>query len=206
MVQAVVRRGHWQRAEGRRRVQAPSTIYRAVWRGAAAATAAGKTPPSRQAGAPPPTGRAEKAPSTSSGRMAWRRCRDSGGKTTPPRQEAPARPTIERRASVAARLRRQSERTLGTLEPKDRQTQYKERFAATNAPPQLRRHCEARRVMTSNSCQSRAQVTGRASGVSCRRLLDHQRGVRYGLSAPDICAYDTGWVRRICGVEVGTIG
>ncbi len=144
-LQAVVRRGPRSGHEGRRRIIAPTSIYRAVWRGAAAATAAGKTPPPRQAGAPPPTGRAEIAPSTIYGRMVRRRCRESGGKTAPPRQMAPARPTIPRRASVAARRDRPSERTVGTPEQKDGQARYEKCFAATNAPLHLRRRSEARR-------------------------------------------------------------
>jgi hypothetical protein len=41
-----------------------------------------------------------------------------------------------------------------------------------NAPRQLRRHCGARQVWAGESSQSRAQVTGRASGVNCTRMLD----------------------------------
>jgi hypothetical protein len=85
--------------------------------------------------------------------------------TPQPRQAAPARPHIARRASEAARRDRRNERTAGTLGPKDRQAKYKKRFAAANAPRQPRRHCGARRRPSRERCQSRTQVTGRASGV-----------------------------------------
>jgi len=48
-----------------------------------------------------------------------------------------------------------------------------------NAPPQLRRHCRARQVAARESCEKRAQVQGRASGVSCRRLFGAQELLAY---------------------------